>query len=305
MFKIKGDQLRAQQLVELLRAAAVPGLVLQSGYVRLDGDTSDRLGACLREIIASDRAAQVDVNYTLPLGHFRDWQGLNVPDAVRINADAQGMGVAIAIHEIWENYISRTGTGKLGRYGPAHAAALLVEAEVAKELSGNEGSRVAAVQIGDGKAASFVLDYEQYFLMLNRREPDDDPAQFSAAVKERRHVETIDIEGVAAGVRVDPGLVDTVITKLNKRPAATAQVTGLLADDQDAEPARGRAQAVRSAIIVALDADGYASDDGILLDEVDSRGEGADLGARRAWTSAAAGVDGASTVRVEIWEPET
>ena len=307
MLEISGDGLKVQQLVQMLQTAATPAMAVANDFVEFSGRSSKRLHECLVDIIESRRTAQVNVDYGRPLGHFGECQSLNVTDALLINAGAPGMGVAIAIHEIWENFYAWSNGpsfGQMGKYGPAHAAALKVEGEIAQELTGEEGSRVASVTVGDGDATGFVLDYKGYFLVL-KPTPKEQWAtgRFTAAITERKEGASLDINGVTAGVRVSPTLIADVARELTEHPTATAEVYGMLATDKDGENAQARALAVRNAISVALDEDSYAGATGVEVGEVRSQGQGADLGARRAWTSTANGVDEATTVRVEIWEP--
>jgi len=310
MLHLGGDGLKRQQLIGMLQAAATPAMVISNDYVRFGARSSRRLHACLDEVISSGRTAHVNVDHRRPLGNFGRWQDLNVTDALLVEAGVRGMGVAIAIHEIWENFCAWSSPDGFGKYGPAHAAALEVEGAVAAELRGEEGSRVARVEVGADDSLGYVLDYQRYFLLLEPRPHDQwDTGRFTARTAEREEVESFDVDGVTPGVRVAGDKVAEIVAKLREHPRATAEVYGMLADDRDRDAAKDRAAAVRNAIIVALGEDSYATveeeqeQEGILLSEVQAKGAGTDLGARRAWTSTAPGIDAMTTVRVEVWEP--
>lgn len=187
MFKAKGDQLKVANLLNLLGKAASVELSAFGENVSFESESSDRLRACLRQMVDDVRkSAKVDVNYNLPFGIFGDWQKLNVPDVIGIEEGAPGMGTAIAIHEIWENYASRNDNDERGQYGPAHAAALAVEGVIAGQLTTRDGSRVAAVAVGAGVNQGFILDYEDYFLVLTSK-PQNQWAngRFTAAFADR------------------------------------------------------------------------------------------------------------------------
>ncbi len=169
---------------------------------------------------------------------------------------------------VWENYAARNNDGTLGQYGPAHAAALEVESAVAGELTGRAGNRVAAVTVGAGAGKGFVLDYEDYFLVLEAKPRDQwGTGRFAAEFSDRYEAGSAEIAGVTAGQRVAAELVATVATDLTQNPRATARLTGRRLANEGPEVARQRAQAVRSAIIVALGEDEYAEDEGIELEK--------------------------------------
>jgi len=307
VFKIKGEQLKVANLLKLLSKAASAELSVFAETVSFESGSSDRLRTCLRQMVDDERkSAQVDVNYTSPFGIFGQWQKLNVPDVLGIEEGAPGMGTAIAIHEIWENYAARNNDDELRQYGPAHAAALEVEGVIAAQLTDRQGSRVASVAVGDGANRGFILDYEDYFLVLKSKPANQwANGRFTAEFADREEKSSTEIDGITAGLRVAQELVEDVVQELKEKPRATAQLTGLRLENEGEEIARQRAQAVRSAIIVALDEDDYAYDQGIELDEVRSKGQGADLGARRPWASPQTEVTDNTKVRVQIFEPSS
>jgi hypothetical protein len=305
VFRIKGDHLKVQNLLRLLGKAASLELAVFAEDVNLGSGTSDRLRASLKAIIEdAHKPAQLDVNFNGDFGLFSDWQKLNVVDALGIEAGAAGMGTAIAIHEIWENYAAQNNDGTMGQYGPAHAAALEVESVVASELTERAGRRVAAVTVGAGIEKGFVLDYEDYFLVLKGKpENKRDTGRFAAEFSDRYPVESVEIAGVTAGHRVAAKLVATAVSELTQKPRATARLTGRRLANEEPDVARQRAEAVRCAIIVALGEDEYAEDEGIELSQVKSRGRGADLGVRRPWTRSVTEEADNTSVLVELFEP--
>src|ERR1022692_1246876 len=112
------------------------------------------------------KAARVHVDATaIDFGKFADWQLPNVGNAIGVNAGAPGIGTGVAIHEIWENCISRTSSGQ-GLYGPAHRLALGVEAIVTEQITGRAGGRVAAAAFSDNDVSHYLLDYLGYFVVL-------------------------------------------------------------------------------------------------------------------------------------------
>ncbi len=307
MFKIQGNDLNVKNLLKLLSKAASLDLAVFAEKVSLKSTTSERLRVSLKTMIGDDdKSTQVNVNFTGDFGLFSDWQKLNVVDALGIEDSVEGMGTAIAIHEIWENYAARNIDGTLGEYGPAHAAALAVESVVASELTEQVGNRVAAVTVGSGAGKGFVLDYENFFLVLEAK-PQDQWAtgRFAAELSDRYSVSSTDIAGVTAGQRVAAELVATAVAELKGNPRATAQLTGRRLANEEPEVARQRARAVRSAIVVALGEDDYAEPEGIELSQVKLRGRGADLGVRRPWVRSATEEADNTKVQVELFEPSS
>jgi|ERR1022692_259096 hypothetical protein len=66
------------------------------------------------------KAARVHVDATaIDFGKFADWQLPNVGNAIGVNVGAPAIGTGVAIHEIWENCVSRTSSGQ-GLYGDGH-----------------------------------------------------------------------------------------------------------------------------------------------------------------------------------------
>jgi len=97
---------------------------------------SARLRAALEEMAAEHlRTAQVRLSEgtAIHFGVFGQTQTLNVRTVRCIEQGAPGIGLAVAIHEIWENYRAWQFSGR-GKYGPAHASAVELEGVVGLEL---------------------------------------------------------------------------------------------------------------------------------------------------------------------------
>ncbi|HEV8221792.1 MAG TPA: hypothetical protein VGQ05_16090 [Streptosporangiaceae bacterium] len=308
MLKINGDdQAAVQNLLTMLKAAASIGELQGGDPVRADRRSSAALHRCLLTIINDDdKHSQVNVRSgRIHFGTFGEWQNLNAVNAIRINVGAPGMGVAIAFHEIWENYATRSEHNEQGRYGPAHASALAVERDIATELTGQAGGRVAAVALGAGGADGYVLDYEQYFLVLAPKQAQDQSAgQFNAALRDRRAVDDFTIDGLTAGERVAGDRVSEVAGALQANPRATAKIAGHRTGAEPAGLAAQRALAVRSAIIHALDPDeAYAPQGGSIILRRDASSPGTTLGALRAWVGEEQVVGDEPGATIEVEEP--
>jgi hypothetical protein len=319
VINVRGDALKVDALLGLLGDAAGLELSVQDGPVSIVSEQplapgmSAELRARLREMVDDEvKAARVNLDTTgIDFGKFGDWQILNVVNAVGVNAGAAGIGTAIVIHEIWENYASRTGHGNdQGQYGPVHRVALGVEAIVAGQLTTRPGTRVAAAAFRVQNAGNYLLDYDGYFVLLTQRPQPQWPAhgKYAAQFRGRQeiHAATIDLTGITPGHRIRPDLVASVVAFMEQHKDATARVTGLRTSAEPEQDAALRAAAVRSAIIVALDDDSYAEEDGasIELNEDQSKGPGADLGARRPWTSPAGDIAGAPGARISVQSPQ-
>jgi len=304
MLKINGDQALVRDLLAMLQAAA--SVELRPGDpVRLGRPGSITLHQRLLEIINDgDRHSQVLLSSgQLHFGTFGDNQNLNAANAIRINAGVQGMGVAVAFHEIWENYADRGEHNQQGRYGAAHESALAVERAIATELTGTEGGRVAAVALGNAGADGYVLDYEQYFLVLTKRPAQDQsPGLFNAVMRGRHQVGEFILDGLTAGQRVAGESVSEAAAALLANSRATAKVIGHRTDDEPAGLAAQRALAVRNAIVHALDPEEeYAPQAGSIILRRDANSPGTTLGALRAWVGEelVVGDDPGATIEVE------
>jgi hypothetical protein len=306
MIHIRGTQHNILGLTTLLGGAAALTLAVEDGELTETAAAGVPSSARLREVLrtmmaAPDQSAQVDVDATaIALGRYAAWQELNVVNCVSVDAGADGLGVLIAIHEIYENYVAPPGAPGHA-YGPAHAAALVVEGEVAAQLRGQAGTRVAASQWGGVEALAFALDYADYYAVLTgaRQQP------LTGAYRARTQLHEARLPDVTPGVRVSADRLDEFVQRLEGEGSATARVTGERTGAEGSDQAAGRAAAVRSALIVALDQDDYADRDGtgIELHEDRLKGAGADLGSRRPWAGGEMVVPANPGVRVTITRP--
>jgi hypothetical protein len=305
MLRIKGKPEVQQGLAKLLEDAAALGQLRLGDPVTVDHPSSATLHRCLTTIIddpVRDSLVSLVESDKFDFGNFNEWQLLNAVNAIHINAGAPGMGVAIAIHEIWENYASRDESGKRGRYGPAHARALGVERDVASELTGRKGGRVAAITLGKDAVNGWVLDYEDYFLVLIRRPEIDWPTgHLAAAFHDRQFVEDYTIGSITAGQRVPEDRLGDVLQTLRDNPRASARVDGQRTGGESLEQAALRATAVRSAIVIGLDPDQEYADNGSVELERDANSPGTTLGALPAWVGPeqVTGADPGATVVIE------
>jgi hypothetical protein len=314
VIEVQGDELKIAAMLTLLGGPAALDLAMEDGQIviaaqhQLGAGTSSHLRERLQEMIAEeDKAARVNVNSTMHLGVFGNWQGLNIVNAVGVDAGTTGIGTAIAIHEIWENYVARQQSGSLGLYGPAHKAGLDVEAVVATQISGRASRRVAAVTVELDDGDAYVLDYEGYFVVLTLRAQNLrlTEGRFIAQFHDRQQVQSFNVAGVVPGQRVDPGLITAAVDCLGDNVRATARITGLRTAQELDDMAAQRAHAVRNAMMVATDADAYVDEEGtsVEVDSVRAKGAGANLGARRPWTSSAGEIAVVPGVRIDIQSP--
>lgn len=312
MIVVNGEAHVTASLLALLGDAA--GLVLDGGdpvtATRADGEPrSPRLRAALEEMVAEPRrTARIAVTgqRNVHFGIFGSSQKLNVVNLAGVEEDVPGLGIVIAIHEMWENYRAWRSDGEVDRYGPAHAAALELEGVVGRELTGRPGGRVAAVATGTWRVPAYVLDLQDRFVVLAARPEAEAAAHglFHASVRDRVACGTVDLDGaLPVGQRVGQDAVREAADLLVENPAATARVTALHTADESAEVSRQRAEAVRNALVVALDEDGYAEATGILLDEVRAKGVGADLGARRSWVNPERVRNPTPGIRIDVATP--
>jgi len=293
MLIITGPEPTVAWLCSQLGAASGLALAVADGQVEAERAESEPRSARLREALkkmikAPLQTARVKVTEGtgIHFGAFGLTQTLNVRTVQCIEQGAPGIGLAVAIHEIWENYQAWQADGRRGKYGPAHASAVELEGAVGFQLTGRPGARVAAVDISEADKPAYVLDLQDRFLVLDARtEEVDVHGLFVASVRDRVPGGTFDIGAFPAGERISGDLVEPAAAVMRQQLRATARVTALHTVDEPADESRQRAEAVRNALIVALGGDEYADETGILLDKVSAKGAGADLGAQRAWTN--------------------
>jgi len=310
MLRISGEDAAVRALLGMLQDAASLGALEPGTPVRVSKRSSATLHRRLLEIVQDDwRPAEVQAHAgAIDFGKYGEVQQINVRNAVRVSTGVPGMGVVIAFHEIWENYVSGGEQRRFGRdfYGPAHEKALAVEQKIAAELMDDVGARVAAVELGDGDERGWVLDFTRSFLVLTARPRADWAAgRFDAALHQRDTVGgEVVIDDLAAGTRVAADRVAAVVSVLREHSRATARVSGHRTGDEDAGLAAQRAIAVRSAIANGLnDEEQYAVPDGSIVLARDERSPGTTLAALRAWVGEEQVVDQGPGATVQVEEP--
>jgi hypothetical protein len=311
MLEIRGDATRINALLTLLGNAAGLTLAMSGNKVTIAGETglprSTALRDSLRTMTGTDpRTAKIDVDLvSMPFGVFGSYQKLNVIDAVGFEATATGFGSAVAIHEIWENYSAWPTFGQ-ANYGPAHEHALEKEKEVAQQLTGWTGGRVAAARIkGEiDHREGFALDYETYFTITTPK-PEDDwkNGRYGATYHERVELRAEAVDGLAPGERVAAEKITKLVEYLAGHKRATIEVIGQRTTGEARDQAILRAKAMRAALTVGLDEDEYAADTGIELDYDRAKGPGASLAHFRTWASSQDEIADNPGVRIKISEP--
>ena len=175
-------------------------------------------------------------------------QKIAIDDLLRLEQGAPGSGVALAIHEIVENYVAHgqqaqqilKDFGKREVFSLAHEAAMNVEALVAGELlepgrRGRSGQRVADFPVSiNPQTIRWIADYETYFLVWDEvTDPKSSRSNVANARKtSREKVATFTIEGFGRGSDSVPAAasatISAVVATLND-PAnqfATARLEG-------------------------------------------------------------------------------
>jgi outer membrane protein OmpA-like peptidoglycan-associated protein len=94
-------------------------------------------------------------------------QNIDMDDINAMEAGAPGIGVADLAHELVENFDAHAAAPVAGvdRFGPAHAAGLVAEADVARDIVGS-GNRVAQASMPIGTNITRIAeDYTNYYVL--------------------------------------------------------------------------------------------------------------------------------------------
>jgi len=157
-------------------------------------------------------------------------QQIDIDDILAIEAGAPNSGVAVAIHEIEENFQAHGLTPVAGRdrFRQTHERAVRTESAVAIELIG-PGGRVAEVIVAtptaaDPTAQTVVFDYETYYLVFT--------TTFNAATQDR----SITGSRRTAKVAVSARTIDNYPNGGTTVPGAGAATIGAAAADVAANP---------------------------------------------------------------------
>ncbi len=179
-------------------------------------------------------------------------QEIDVDEVARIEAGAPGNGVALLAHEIVENYHAHSPAlqdfNRQVVFAESHEEALEAERLVGGELVG-PGERVASAVtvIGSGVIRD-IDDYDQYFLVVDRK----NDRVTSARRVPRGNVSKRVISGFGPGSVVVPhaaqATIAAVAADLQANPTATVRIE---CGDPDPTAASARAESVKEAILAA------------------------------------------------------
>jgi outer membrane protein OmpA-like peptidoglycan-associated protein len=187
-------------------------------------------------------------------------QQIDIDDLLAIEAGAPGSGVALAAHEIEENFRAHglRAVAGVGRFRQTHERATELESRVAAELVG-PGRRVAEViQATSPTTQTIVFDYENYYLVFTTRL--DVATQNQTVTSSRRAppvvVSTRIIDNFASGSSAMPAGGAAAIAAATADVAANPTSTVLIEGFADAggsaavnqQVSRRRAERVRDAL---------------------------------------------------------
>jgi hypothetical protein len=306
VIKVTANNSEAAHFQELLRiigeCAALP-LELEAGMVTTaDGGKpgaeppSKTLQSSMITMIEDNEATAVlDIATSLTFGSYGRPQKFNAAFALDVADGIRQTGVAITIHEMWENYTAQRLAGQWGkRFGPAHQAAVHVENAVMSELTGLPLARVASVRDKSNGRAVTVLDYLQRYVVISPVGSGSGAIRnsYSAAWRDRLPLGSIGLAGLAITNTANQEAITQAVTILKANPLATAGITG------------GLASRVRNEIAVQLKEDEYLDGNPELgLEKEDAKGKGADLGDLRSFVDSAPVTDNAPDGQVIITTP--
>jgi len=251
----------------------------------------------LRMITDERAAATLEIATNLTFGLFGQPQRFNAVFALDVADGVREAGVALTIHEMWENYTAQGLPGPWrNRFGPAHQAALGVEAAVVSELAGQHAlDRVASVQDKSTGRAVTVLDYRRHYVVISPTGNGSGATRksYSAARHDRRPLRSFTLAGAAMTDPANQKAITEAVETLKVNPRATAGITG------------GLASRIRNEIAVRLNEDYYldATRPELGLEKEDDKGKGADLGDLRSFADSAAVTDDAPHGQIIIAAP--
>jgi hypothetical protein len=257
---------------------------------------SRTLQSSMLQMITGEQAAVLEIATNLTFGLFGPRQRFNAAFALDVADGVREAGVALMIHEIWENYTAqglpdpwRT------RFGPAHHAALGVEAAVMSELTGYALDRVASVQDRSRGRAVTVLDYRRQYVVISPTGSGSGATRnsYSAARRDRRPLRSFTLASAAMTDAANQEAITGAVETLKADPQATAGITG------------GLASRIRNEIAVRLKEDYYldANHPERGLEKEDDKGKGADLGDLRSFVDSTAVTNDAPHGQITITTP--
>lgn len=156
-------------------------------------------------------------------------QLIDMDDVEAIESGAPGNGLGKLAHELTENYTAHGVAAVAGtnRFGPAHAAGLSAESDVAEDTVG-PGRRVAGVDTpAVGNTFTRIQDFETYYLVfdLTRNPVDNDFSVSNARQAPRLNVSTRTIDAFVTGSAVLPATSAAAIAAAAAEVAATPSAT--------------------------------------------------------------------------------
>jgi len=238
---------------------------------------SSTLQSRMTEMITDQRiTATLEIATSLTFGLFGRPQRFNAAFALDVADGVREAGVALTIHEMWENYTAQGLPGPWAtRFGPAHQAALGVEAAVMSELAGHALDRVASVQDKSAGRAVTVLDYHWQYVVISPASSGAGATRnsYSAARQDRRPLRSFTLAGATMTDPLNQETITEAVKILTANPRATAGITGELASR------------IRNQIAVTLKEDYYLQEKEpeLGLEKEDAKGKGADLGDLRSF----------------------
>ena len=241
-------------------------------------------------------SARLEIVTSLTFGSFGQSQRFNAAFALDVTDKVPQAGIAIMIHEMWENYTAQGLPGLWKkRFGPAHQAAVVTESAVMSELTGLTLDRVASVQDRSAGQAVFVLDYHLQYVVISPTGGGSGATRhsYSAVRRDRKPVCSLTLANTAMTDPANQTAITEAVAILKKNPQATAAITG------------GLASQIRNEIAVRLKEDFYLDSDHPEqgLEKEDEKGKGADIGDLRSFVDSAAVTDDAPHGKIIITTP--
>lgn len=300
----EGGRAEFNELLQIVSQCAALRLELEDEKIVIAGEgepgrhpLSGTLRSTMLEMIKDEQiAASLEITTSLIFGSFGQTQRFNAAFALDVAGGVQAAGVAIMIHEMWENYMAQRLPGPLKkRFGPAHAAAVGVESAVMSELTGLPLDRVASLQDRSAGGVVTVLDYRLQYVVISPAGSGSGAirGRYSAARRDRQSLRSLTLAGAAITDQANQGIIGDAVAILQEYPRATAGITGRFASR------------IRNEIAARLKEDFYldASEPELGLEKEDDKGKGADLGDLRSFADSTAVTGDAPYGQVSITTP--
>jgi outer membrane protein OmpA-like peptidoglycan-associated protein len=148
-------------------------------------------------------------------------QTIDMDDLDNVEAGAPGRGVAFLAHEIMENYVAHTLPAGGASLPAAHDVANTAEENVSQDLFGPGEELLEYIAPNPGGGASFIEDYENYFVVMDYKKVSKTDAVVTGARQVTPNViATYTVDNFATGSDIIPGAGVASLT------AAAALLTG-------------------------------------------------------------------------------